>query len=94
MLPASSTVDDVDGVLSSFILPGAYFSCTARSEYAQSYPGYETEEEEFLARVEKDATSFQPIGRCIHSYTRPTPSASSGESNVEYEVYHVRSNHA
>ncbi|KAF8558516.1 acyl-CoA N-acyltransferase [Imleria badia] len=71
-LPASSTVDDVEGVLSSFIPLG-----------------YETEEEAFLARVEKDATSFQPIGKCIHSYTRPAPSSSSEESNVEYEVYHA-----
>ncbi|KAH0830345.1 acyl-CoA N-acyltransferase [Lanmaoa asiatica] len=71
-LPASSTVDDVEGVLSSFIPPG-----------------YETEEEAFLARVEKDATSFHPIGKCIHSYTRSVPSVSSRESNVEYEVYHA-----
>ncbi|KAG8217275.1 acyl-CoA N-acyltransferase [Butyriboletus roseoflavus] len=71
-LPASSTVDDVEGILSSFIPPG-----------------YETEEDAFLARVEKDATSFRPIGKCIHSYTRPASSASSGKSNVEYEVYHA-----
>jgi len=71
-LPASSTVDDVEGVLSSFIPLG-----------------FETKEDAFLARVEKDATSFQPIGKRIHSYTRPAPSASSGESNVEYEVYHA-----
>lgn len=64
------------------------------SEYAPSYAGYETEEEAFLARVEKDAASFHPIGKCIHSYTRPASSTPSGESNVEYEVYHVRSNHA
>lgn len=55
--------------------------------------GYETEEEAFLARVEKDATSFHPVGKCIYSYTRPAPSA-LGESNVEYEIYHVRSSRA
>ncbi|KAG6379181.1 acyl-CoA N-acyltransferase [Boletus reticuloceps] len=71
-LPASSTVDDVEGIFSPFIPPG-----------------YETEEEAFLARVENDASSFQPIGKCIHSYTRPAPSSSSEESNVEYEVYHA-----
>ncbi|KAI9569009.1 acyl-CoA N-acyltransferase [Boletus coccyginus] len=71
-LPASSTVDDVEGVLGSFIPSG-----------------YVTDEGAFLARIEKDATSFQPIGKCIHSYARPAPSASSGESNVEYEVYHA-----
>ncbi|KAG9318214.1 acyl-CoA N-acyltransferase [Chiua virens] len=70
-LPASSTVDDAEGVLSSFIPPG-----------------YETEEEAFLARVETDATSFRPIGKCIHSYTRPT-SASSEGSDADYEVYHA-----
>lgn len=67
---------------------------TVRSQYAPNYTGYVTDEGAFLARIEKDATSFQPIGKCIHSYARPAPSASSGESNVEYEVYHVRSNRA
>ncbi|KAN0075406.1 Acyl-CoA N-acyltransferase [Tylopilus felleus] len=71
-LPSSSTVDDVEGILGSFIPPG-----------------YETEEEAFLTRVEKDATTFQPIGKCIHSYTRRAPSLSSGEDDVEYEVYHA-----
>lgn len=61
-----------------------------RSNFAQRYAGYETEEEAFLTRVEKDATTFQPIGKCIHSYTRRAPSLSSGEDDVEYEVYHVR----
>ncbi|KIJ17147.1 hypothetical protein PAXINDRAFT_73216, partial [Paxillus involutus ATCC 200175] len=51
-------------------------------------PGWETDEEAFLARVEKDATSFTPIGRRIYSYTRPTPSASPS-SDIEYEVYHA-----
>lgn len=55
----------------------------------KKYAGYETEEEAFLARVEKDATSFHPFGNCIHSYSRPALSTSSGTNNVEYEVYHV-----
>ncbi|KIK99725.1 hypothetical protein PAXRUDRAFT_452578 [Paxillus rubicundulus Ve08.2h10] len=51
-------------------------------------PGWETDEEAFLARVEKDATSFTPIGRRVYSYTRPTPSAST-PGDIEYEVYHA-----
>ncbi|KIJ63313.1 hypothetical protein HYDPIDRAFT_29571 [Hydnomerulius pinastri MD-312] len=58
-------------------------------------PGYDTDEKTFLARVENDAMTFTPIGRRIHSYTRPAQgsSASAGgdatTSEIEYEVYHA-----
>lgn len=77
-LDASSTVDNVEGIL---------------NEYIPS--GYETDEAAFAARVEEDAVSFKPIGKLIHSYTRPLPnvptsnSAAVSKDPVEYEVYHA-----
>ncbi|OAX41608.1 acyl-CoA N-acyltransferase [Rhizopogon vinicolor AM-OR11-026] len=75
-LDASTTVDNVEGILKEFIPPD-----------------YDTDEEAFLSRVEEDAASFRPIGKLIHSYTRPAPSTSESTSAtseaVEFEVYHV-----
>ncbi|KAF9228710.1 histone acetyltransferase type B catalytic subunit [Gyrodon lividus] len=73
-LVASSTVDDVEGVLKQFIPPG-----------------YETDEEAFLAHIEKEATTFTPIGRRIYSYTLPALSVST-LGDTEYEVYHATFN--
>lgn len=63
--------------------------------------GYYKDEAAFLMRVEEDATTFKPHGDLIHTYTRPSLSASGkGKSiaplspehkdAVVYEVYHVR----
>ncbi|OJA07596.1 hypothetical protein AZE42_06279 [Rhizopogon vesiculosus] len=75
-LDASTTVDNVEGILKEFIPPD-----------------YDTDEEAFLSRVEEDAVSFRPIGKLIHSYTRPAPSTSESTSAtseaVEFEVYHA-----
>ncbi|EGO21779.1 hypothetical protein SERLADRAFT_451781 [Serpula lacrymans var. lacrymans S7.9] len=63
---------------------------------------YYTDEQTFLTRVEEDAASFAPMGKLIHSYTRPSPSSKSkGKSVIRneqlnpdsrdvvtYEVYH------
>ncbi|KAF7970666.1 hypothetical protein HWV62_23316 [Athelia sp. TMB] len=62
-------------------------------------PGYLTDESAFLARVEADATNFKPYGELIHTYTRPSPSATGkgksvgplspeSEDAVVFEVYH------
>ncbi|KAF8655817.1 hypothetical protein AX16_002902 [Volvariella volvacea WC 439] len=87
-LEATTTVDDVEDILSQFI-PEGYF----------------TEESEFLACVEEDATNFRPAGQLIYSYTRPSPLAlekgkgkeksssqlldSESEDAIVYEVYHT-----
>ncbi|PPQ67652.1 hypothetical protein CVT25_012680 [Psilocybe cyanescens] len=68
-------------------------------------PGYYTDEEAFLKKVEEDADTFRPPGQLIYSYTRPSPSSSSkgkrkrsgnnqtldpqSEDVVEFEVYHA-----
>ncbi|PPR06189.1 hypothetical protein CVT26_005463 [Gymnopilus dilepis] len=67
-------------------------------------PGYYTDEEAFLKRVEEDADSFRPPGQLIYSYTRPSPKSSAkgkrkrdgeqildphSEDVIEYEVYHA-----
>ena len=65
--------------------------------------GYYTDEEEFLKRVEKDATEFKPLGEKIFSYKRKVgPSKGkkkafdsgddldeNSDDVVVYEVYHV-----
>ncbi|KAG5732748.1 Histone acetyltransferase type B catalytic subunit [Termitomyces sp. T112] len=86
-LDSTSTVDDVEGILSRFIPPG-YFK----------------DEQKFLAFVEEDATTFQPLGQLVHSYTRPALSASTEkgkatsssqsldpgrEDSVVFEAYHA-----
>ncbi|KAH7890009.1 acyl-CoA N-acyltransferase [Phlebopus sp. FC_14] len=58
-------------------------------------PGYDKNEEAFLARVEEDAKSFVPIGRHIHSYQRPAPGTvtptgdDASQDKIDYEVYHA-----
>ncbi|KAF4614777.1 hypothetical protein D9613_003276 [Agrocybe pediades] len=68
-------------------------------------PGYITDEEAFLKKVEEDAETFRPPGQLIYSYTRPSPKSSSkgkrkrdgnnqaldpsSEDVVEFEVYHA-----
>jgi hypothetical protein len=63
--------------------------------------GYYQSETEFLARVEEDASSFRPLGKKIHSYTRVAlNSATKGKGAattlpegdpdaIVYEVWHV-----
>jgi histone acetyltransferase 1 len=63
--------------------------------------GYYQSEAEFLAHVEKDASSFRPLGKKIHSYTRVAPNgANKGKGNaillpeddpdaIVFEVWHV-----
>ncbi|KAI0259913.1 acyl-CoA N-acyltransferase [Gloeopeniophorella convolvens] len=63
--------------------------------------GYYQDEDEFLARVEEDATSFRPLGKKVYSYTRAVPnSATKGKGAavmppeddpdaVVYEVWHA-----
>ncbi|KAH8114246.1 histone acetyltransferase type B catalytic subunit [Phellopilus nigrolimitatus] len=65
---------------------------------------YYRKEEEFLARVEKDALSFKPLGEKIHSYKRKNASGGKGKAKalvssddldeesdgvVTFEVYHA-----
>ena len=65
-------------------------------------PGYSTDEQEFLERVEHDATHFRPYGEKIYSYTRAATTLPKGknvsipqvlgpedEETVDFEVYHV-----
>lgn len=65
-------------------------------------PGYSTDEQEFLDRVEHDATHFKPYGEKIYSYTRAATTLPKGknvsiaqvlgpddEETVDFEVYHV-----
>ncbi|KAH9977310.1 histone acetyltransferase type B catalytic subunit [Lactifluus volemus] len=63
--------------------------------------GYYQSEAEFLAHVEKDASSFRPLGKKIHSYTRVAPnSAKKGKGTaitiseddpdaIVFEAWHV-----
>ncbi|EJD06193.1 histone acetyltransferase type B catalytic subunit [Fomitiporia mediterranea MF3/22] len=88
-LQSTSTVDDVEGTLQQI-------PCIAY---------YLKDEEEFLARVEKDSMEFKPLGEKIFSYKR-SPSSSKGKKKafdfgedldetsddvVVFEAYHVRS---
>jgi hypothetical protein len=65
---------------------------------------YYTDEAEFLDAVEKEATTFKPLGDLIHSYTRPSQGGPIGkgkgvadngaldpesEDTVAFEAYHV-----
>lgn len=62
-------------------------------------PDYYKDEDAFLQKVEEDATTFQPIGRKIYSYSRPSGKGkskqkvgtvnSADEDAIEYEVYYV-----
>ena len=65
-------------------------------------PGYSTDEQEFLERVDHDATHFRPYGEKIYSYTRAATTLPKGknvsisqvlgpedEETVDFEVYHV-----
>ncbi|KAK0474226.1 acyl-CoA N-acyltransferase [Armillaria novae-zelandiae] len=58
-------------------------------------PDYYTNEAEFAAKVEEDASSFKPLGKLIHSYSRPLPThkgkgkATESTETIEYEVYHT-----
>ncbi|KAK0193021.1 acyl-CoA N-acyltransferase [Armillaria mellea] len=58
-------------------------------------PDYYTDEAEFAAKVEEDATSFRPLGKLIHSYSRPLSThkgkgkATESTETVDYEVYHA-----
>ncbi|KAI0253813.1 acyl-CoA N-acyltransferase [Lactifluus subvellereus] len=63
--------------------------------------GYHQTEAEFLARVEEDASSFRPLGKKIHSYTRIAPNSTTKGKGaattlpedhpdaVVYEVWHA-----
>ena len=63
--------------------------------------GYYQSEAEFLAHVEKDASSFRPLGKKIYSYTRVAPNgANKGKGTaislpeddpdaIVFEVWHV-----
>ncbi|KAI0668463.1 histone acetyltransferase type B [Trametes maxima] len=83
-LPSTSTVDDVEGLLSKFIPPGYY-----------------TDEQKFLERVEEDALNFKPFGQKIYSYSRAARTLTKGkdvaipqvlspedQETVDFEVYH------
>ena len=87
-----------------FIPEGEHGSCTLPTMIVPSHcSGYYTNESEFLARVEEDATSFKPPGQLIYSYTRPSPimnERGKGTADVQnldpesldamvFEVYHV-----
>ncbi len=93
-LGASSTVDDVEGTLKDFIPPGtvSWFSQRISGLF---FADYYTNEAEFAAKVEEDATSFKPLGKLIHSYSRALPThkgkgkATESTETVDYEVYHV-----
>ncbi|KAH8100254.1 histone acetyltransferase type B [Cristinia sonorae] len=64
-------------------------------------PGYDTNEADFLKRVEEDAATFRPYGRLIHSYSRSAHKMSrkhahmtqgydpNDEDIVDFEVYHT-----
>jgi Histone acetyl transferase HAT1 N-terminus len=100
---ASSVVDDVEGMLSTVIPQGALLSRFSRKRcvYPPICADYYKNEVEFQKRVDDDATSFQPCGQMIYSYTRPSPTfqgkgkrpansiSSEGEDTVAFEVYHV-----
>ena len=65
-------------------------------------PGYYTDEQKFLERVEQDAVNFKPFGEKIYSYSRAAMPLNKGKNvaisqvlspedqeTVDYEVYHV-----
>ena len=65
-------------------------------------PGYYTDEQKFLERVEHDALNFKPFGQKIYSYTRAATTLTKGKNvaisqvlspedqeTVDFEVYHV-----
>ncbi|KAJ2966100.1 hypothetical protein NUW54_g13907 [Trametes sanguinea] len=65
-------------------------------------PGYYTDEQKFLERVEEDAINFKPYGQKIYSYTRSATTLIKGKNvaipqvlspedqeTVDFEVYHV-----
>ncbi|KAJ8482138.1 hypothetical protein ONZ51_g5563 [Trametes cubensis] len=64
-------------------------------------PGYYTDEQKFLERVEHDALNFKPFGQKIYSYTRAATTLTKGKNvaisqvlspedqeTVDFEVYH------
>ncbi|KAM5542649.1 hypothetical protein V8D89_003610 [Ganoderma adspersum] len=64
-------------------------------------PGYYTDEQKFLERVEQDAVNFKPFGEKIYSYSRAAMPLNKGKNvaisqvlsledqeTVDYEVYH------
>lgn len=102
-LASSSTVDNVESILSEFIPPGAPCSPSTCAPPFELSTGYETDEKTFLDIVERDATEFKPLGNKIYSYQRLSPSSQGKgkgiasttdldperEDVIEYEVYHV-----
>ena len=103
-LPSTSTVDDVEGTLANFIPAGRSISHILKFDANQNvWADYYKNEEDFLARVEKDAVEFKPPGEKIFSYKRSLTSTKGkskafdagehlDEENddvVVFEVYHV-----
>lgn len=103
-LPSSTTVDDVEGMLSPY-LPECQWS-TSISNYVSDWIiliVYYKDKTLFKTRVEEDAKSFKPLGELVYTYMRSSPSASgkgkgvmkpenldpNSEDTILYEVYHV-----
>ena len=99
----SSTVDDVEGTLYKFIPPGMLRSSLSHPFLTHNLDYYKNEED-FNARVEKDALSFKPYGEKIYSYKRNVGGKGKSKTNlsvsgteldvespgvVEFEVYHA-----
>jgi histone acetyltransferase 1 len=106
-LDSASTVDDVEGILNKFIPPGTPVPIH-NHRLRNALADYFKDEESFLRRVGEDATSFQPSGQMIYSYSRPSPTSrrkeksivksspiySESDDVITFEVYHVRSKSA
>ncbi|KAI0093745.1 histone acetyltransferase type B catalytic subunit [Irpex rosettiformis] len=98
---ASGSLSTYLGISYSAKLPSPSPVDDVEATLAEFIPaGYIQDLDKFLEVVETDAVGFKPLGKKIHSYTRPSRSPrpsqgaasgsapSSSDDAVEYEVYH------